>query len=80
MIAHWFWLFTGARNEGGDIYGLWSGFGGAVPDFLILGGFVTFLRRHNCHQHRCWRLGRHTVDGSPWCNHHHQAARDRVQP
>ena len=36
---------------------------------------ITLVRKHNCHERRCWRVGRHAVDGTPWCNRHHQAAR-----
>lgn len=32
-----------------------------------------FLRRHNCHVHRCWRLcwHEHPEHGHPVCKHHH---------
>jgi hypothetical protein len=36
--AHWFLRYTGADAEAGTWYGFWSGFGGAIPDFLILLG------------------------------------------
>lgn len=29
----------------------------------------------NCHESRCWRVGRHKIDGTPWCNRHHEQAR-----
>lgn len=79
MIHHWFMLLTGANDEGGSVYGFWSGFGGSIPDFLILGGLITLARKHNCHQQGCPRIGRHVVDGTPWCNKHHEAARKAVQ-
>ena len=37
----------------------------------FIGGLVTVARQHNCHQRGCWRIGRHVVNGSPWCNRHH---------
>ena len=35
VIFHWFLTFTGTNDEGGTWYGFWSGFGGAIPDFLL---------------------------------------------
>jgi hypothetical protein len=31
------------------------------------------LRRHNCHEPRCWRVGRFPVEGTAWsaCHRHH---------
>lgn len=56
-------------------YNVWSGFGSDVGEVVIFGGAYTLLRKHMCHQGRCWRVGRHNVDGTPWCNRHHEAAR-----
>jgi hypothetical protein len=70
---HWLLAVTGARDETGGWYGFWSGFGGSVPDFLIVASIAGFLLHRNCHVHRCWRLGRHQVDGTPFvtCRRHH---------
>ena len=72
--AHWFLRYTGADTESGTWYGFWSGFGGSIPDFLILGSIVTVYRHHNCHVKGCWRLGK-AVDGTPYvaCPQHHPA-------
>lgn len=72
--AHWFLRYTGADAESGTWYGFWSGFGGAIPDFLILGSIITVYRHHNCHVKGCWRLGK-PVDGTPYlaCPMHHPA-------
>jgi hypothetical protein len=72
--AHWFLRYTGADAESGTWYGFWSGFGGAIPDFLILGSIITVYRHHNCHVKGCLRLGR-AVDGTPYiaCPRHHPA-------
>ncbi len=74
--AHWFLRYTGADAESGTWYGFWSGFGGAIPDFLILGSIITVYRHHNCHVKGCLRLGK-PVDGTPYvaCPTHHPAAR-----
>jgi hypothetical protein len=72
-LTHLFFAFTGAKNEAGWPYGLWSGFGGALPDILILTALTGWLHHNNCHQHRCWRLGRHPVGdtGLRVCRRHH---------
>jgi hypothetical protein len=72
--AEWFLRYTGADAESATWYGFWSGFGGAIPDFLILGSIITLYRRHNCHVKGCLRLGK-PVDGTPYlaCPQHHPA-------
>src|SRR5580658_9856386 len=72
--AHWFLRYTGADAEAGTWYGFWSGFGGAIPDFLILGSLITIYRHHNCHVSGCLRLGK-PVEGTPYlaCPLHHPA-------
>jgi hypothetical protein len=72
--AHWFLKYTGADLESGTWYGFWSGFGGAIPDFLILGSIITVYRHHNCHVKGCLRLGK-PVEGTPYlaCPQHHPA-------
>ena len=32
----------------------------------------------NCHQEGCFNVGRHRVNGTPWCNIHHGKARAEV--
>ena len=50
------------------MYQFWSGF------FIVLISLVTsnWLRRHNCHVHRCWRTGRYPVADGAFlvCRHH----------
>lgn len=58
-LTHFFFWFTGGRNESGTAYGIWSGFGGA--NWPILGGGFLLYRNHNCHNARCWRIGKHTT-------------------
>ena len=78
MGAFWHWFiydFTGAGNESGWVYGLWSGFGG---DVSILGAVVFgayhVARHRNCHVRGCWRMhnGR-VVPGTDHlvCRKHH---------
>src|SRR5580704_6066212 len=72
--AHWFLRYTGADAESATWYGFWSGFGGSIPDFLILGSIITVYRHQNCHVKGCLRLGK-KVDGTPYlaCPIHHPA-------
>lgn len=73
FIAHWFWLISGARNESGTLYGLWSGLGGALPDIMLPIALAGWYWHHTCHVSRCWRPGRHAVDGTAYraCRRHH---------
>jgi hypothetical protein len=60
----------GVDNASGPWYLWWSGPGA----FLAYLGTVATLWRHvNCHTRRCWRFGRHSVDGTPYkvCRRHH---------
>jgi hypothetical protein len=72
-VAHLFFWLTGARDEGGTAYGLMSGAGGALPDVLMPTAFAGWWAHNNCHQHRCWRIGRHPVGaaGVRTCRRHH---------
>jgi hypothetical protein len=74
-LVHFLGLDYGGRYGHPLPYDLWSGFGSDISELAIIGAVLGAYRRHNCHERKCWRIGRHTVDGTPWCNHHHQKAR-----
>lgn len=57
FVGHW----TGISDEAGAGYGFWSGIGLTI--FLPLSSW----RRHNCHTHRCWRIGRIETNGHLLC-------------
>jgi hypothetical protein len=71
------WLHTALNTyvlhtEHGDGYQWWSGAG---SDLGLAAAITAFLLKHNCHEHRCWRVGRmHGADGAHRCKRHHQAA------
>jgi hypothetical protein len=70
-IVRWAWEISGARNESGAWYGAWSGFGGSIPDFILLGGLITFYRHHTCAHRPCRRWAHHvTKDGYKLCKIH----------
>ena len=73
FFVHWSGTDYGAPSYGYfEPYDLWSGIAG-----LSLAGLIYHkVRTSLCHERGCFRLSRHVVDGSPWCNRHHQAARE----
>jgi hypothetical protein len=57
-------------------YNLWSGSVSDISEitliFAVSSGVVMMWRKHNCHEHRCWRLSWHPdEDGHPVCKKHH---------
>jgi hypothetical protein len=75
MIPAWLLHVLGVDNEAGRWYAFWSGFGSDLSEAAIVGAVLGGYRKHNCHARGCWRIGRHVVDGTPWCNRHHEDAR-----
>jgi hypothetical protein len=84
LLEYWshvrdeFFVLAGSRDEAGGYYGLWSGFGGALPDVLIFTAMAGWYWHRTCHVQHCWRPGRHQVDGSSWCGRHHIGARQKL--
>lgn len=48
-------------------YDFWSGF---ATQATLLFSAAGLYHKHQCHARRCPRLGKHVVDGSPWCTRH----------
>jgi hypothetical protein len=48
--------FLGTTNGGGRGYLWWSGM---FSNLTIFAAVIVFYRKHNCHVHRCWRIGSH---------------------
>jgi len=76
------WLGTDSGNS--PVYLFYSGFFAVLV--FALGQAVNVyvsLRRHNCHEPRCPRLGRFPVEGTLWatCRRHHPAppAKGRIR-
>lgn len=53
-------------------YQFWSGI---APGVAIVGTPIALWHKHSCHSKGCLYLGRHIVDGTPYCNRHHELAR-----
>jgi hypothetical protein len=76
-VGHWLQVHTGIINEPGPYYGFWSGFGSDIAEFGILGAIGTgvyhMVKRYNCHEPGCWRIGNHPAAGGQFnlCYRHH---------
>jgi hypothetical protein len=73
LILHW----TGADDTSGLQYGFWSGFGSDLMELALIGYIWQAL---NCHASRCYRLGLHHVQGTPYrvCRKHHPVLKGKV--
>lgn len=81
ILLFWYALYVMANKLGFDSqatpqYGFASGIG---PMLLTAIGMSTLLtgmwHSLNCHEPGCYRIGRHKISGTPWCNEHHEKAR-----
>ena len=74
---HWLAVHTGTVNESGPYYGFFSGFGSDLAEFGILGaigtGVYQLVKKYNCHEPGCWRVGTHPAAGGQFllCYRHH---------
>lgn len=77
LVGHWLEVHTGTVNEPGPYYGFWSGFGSDLTEFGIIGAIATavyqLVRKYNCHEPGCWRVGNHPAAGGQFmlCYRHH---------
>ena len=77
LVNHWLAVHTGTVNEQGPYYGFWSGFGSDLAEFSILGAIATgvyqLVKKYNCHEPGCWRVGTHPAAGGQFllCYRHH---------
>ena len=77
VVDHWLGIHTGTVNEPGPYYGFWSGFGSDIAEFGIVGAIATGVyqqvRKCNCHEPGCWRVGNHPAAGGQFmlCYRHH---------
>jgi hypothetical protein len=76
-VNHWLAVHTGTVNEPGPYYAFWSGFGSDLAEFSILGaigtGVYQLVKKYNCHEPGCWRVGTHPAAGGQFllCYRHH---------
>jgi hypothetical protein len=82
-----------AAHPYGDRFalGIWPVPQGTPWSYQLLSGFIPALtavslvtlvsgayHHVNCHEGGCWRIGKHKVSGTPWCNRHHGKARPEL--
>lgn len=69
----WLLHVMGVDDLTGPWYGFWSGLGSDLGELAIVAGLISIYTRHNCHVRRCWRIGRHPVEGTTFvvCRRHH---------
>jgi hypothetical protein len=65
-IINDFLTFLGTTNGSGRWYLWWSGMFG---NLTIFAGILIFYRRHNCHIHRCPRIGTHRATDANGIEH-----------
>lgn len=77
VVAHpWGWLYAfgvhpyPASSSTPWTYQMWSGIIPALTVLTLIGAVISLYHVHNCHQDGCWRIGKHRVGGTPWCNRH----------
>jgi hypothetical protein len=77
IVNHWLAIHTGTVNEPGPYYAFWSGFGSDLTELGVIGaigtGVYQVVKKYNCHQPGCWRVGNHPAAGGQFylCYHHH---------
>lgn len=72
MFLHWLFLhFVGNQSY----VNFWGGIASDIGELTLMSGLVGLYYKHVCHQRHCYRISRHIVNGSPWCNKHHEAQR-----
>jgi hypothetical protein len=76
-LGYWLQVYLGIVDEGGPYYGFWSGFGSDLAELSVLGvigtGVYQVVKKFNCHQRGCWRVGNHPAAGGQFmlCYRHH---------
>lgn len=73
LLHAWYWLrhALGIDTQQSMAYAFWSGFGPALIALALGSGTIAaVLHRFNCHQHRCWRIGRHHAGPYVVCRRH----------
>src|SRR5690242_15971518 len=76
-LADWLQVHLGIVDEAGPYYGFWSGFGSDLAEISVLGaigtGVYQLVKKFNCHQPGCWRVGNHPAAGGQFmlCYRHH---------
>jgi len=77
VVDHWLAVHTGTNDTSSVYYGFWSGFGSDITEFGVIGiiatGVYQLVKKYNCHEPGCWRVGNHPAAGGQFslCYRHH---------
>jgi hypothetical protein len=77
VVDRWLATYTGIDDLSGSWYGFWSGFGSDLAELGLIGAVATgvyqMVRKYNCHEPRCWRVGTHPAADGQFllCYRHH---------
>lgn len=84
ILIFWIVLYEvfnhfGFNNQATPYYGFTSGPAGPVLTAVLGSTILTGIWHSlNCHEATCWRLGKHKVNGTPWCGKHQSTARPQA--
>jgi hypothetical protein len=76
-VDSWVSVHAGLTDLTGPYYGFWSGIGSDLAELTLVGAVATgayqLVRKYNCHQPGCWRVGNHPAAGGQFylCWRHH---------
>src|SRR5262249_19315028 len=76
-VDRWLAVHLGTDDLSGPWYGFWSGFGSDLAELGIIGAIATgvyqLVRKYNCHEPGCWRVGTHPAADGQFllCYRHH---------
>lgn len=76
-MLHWLAHVTGVDTQQSYFYDFWSGIGTQLT--VLLAGAGAY-HKHQCSRPRCWRVGKHTRDGSAWCIRHRPTPDEGADP
>jgi hypothetical protein len=77
VVDRWLAVHAGTDDLSGSWYGFWSGIGSDLAEIGLIGAVATgvyqIVRKYNCHEPRCWRVGTHPAAGGQFllCYRHH---------
>jgi hypothetical protein len=77
IVDRWLAVHTGLDDLSGPWYGFWSGIGSDLAELGLIGAVATgvyqMVRKYNCHEPGCWRVGTHPAAGGQFllCYRHH---------
>jgi hypothetical protein len=77
VVDRWLAVHAGTDDLSGPWYGFWSGIGSDLAELGLIGAVATgvyqIVRKFNCHEPRCWRVGTHPAAEGRFllCYRHH---------